>query len=96
MEGVGLVAVMIAGVAIFVMGSIALSGPPLGFDTRAIRIWNGLSIGSAFVLLHVTNFLPQILGAGPVAKPLEFAFVLLLATLFVYNAVLEVLSWFSR
>jgi hypothetical protein len=90
---IGLAAV-IAGVAILV-GGVFLQCPPLSSETREARIWNCVSIGSAFALMHFTNSLNEVLDAGPVAKPMEWAFVLLLAALFVYNALLEVGSWFG-
>ncbi len=94
MESLVVVAAIVAGVAILV-GGVFLSNPPLSSDTREARIWNCVSIGSAFALMHFTNSLNEVSDAGPVARPMEWAFLLLLAALFVYNALLEVGSWFG-
>jgi hypothetical protein len=65
----------------------------MSFDTRAARIWNCVSIASAFVVMYFTNDLHTILATPLSTNPLAWGFVILLATLFTCSALLEVISW---
>lgn len=82
-------------VAIFLGGMIALSGAIFDWGSRRGRVFGCFCTGSALMLFLLTGTLWELLEASPWESVGAWSGLLLLATLFVYGAVLEIASWFG-
>jgi hypothetical protein len=90
-------AMVLVTICVFIAGTISLvsGGSPFDSNSRTGRLANCFFIGSALALLYMTGVIHETVSVEPLKGAWPWAGLLLLASLFCHNIVLEIASWFG-